>query len=137
MVRRKRPCDLSGRCDHAAARRIDPAPPQVAPGTPVESAETRSTTPPTVGDTPLDENGALACDGQAMKDAIGDPDFVTFDEISCANGWAGAGYIDTANVYTPVILKAEGQRWVLQDRSTVCDLNPDMSPAAQTYCPGG
>ena len=72
-----------------------------------------------------------------MQAAIGDPDFVTFDEISCADGWAGAGYIDSENFYTPVILKAEGDRWVLQDWSTVCDRNPDMSPAAQIYCPGG
>ena len=114
-----------------------PAPRPAAPATPSTSADSPATTTPAASTIPFDENGALACDGAALRDAIGDPDFVTFDEISCADGWAGAGYIDVDSVYRPVIFKAEGQRWVLQDWSTVCDLNPDMSPAAQLYCPGG
>lgn len=113
-----------------AAARSEPA---ITTGT----ANTRSTTAPAESNTPIDENGWLACDSPAIIAAIGDPDFVTFDEVGCENGWAGAGYVDSQNFYTPVILKAEGRRWVLQDWSTVCDRYPDMAEQAKLYCPGG
>lgn len=102
-----------------------------------ETARTGSTTAPTDDNRPIDENGFLECDSQAIIAAIGDPDFVTFDEVGCENGWAGAGYLDSENFYTPVILRAEGQRWVLQDWMTVCDRYPDITNQAKLYCPGG
>lgn len=110
-----------------------PATPTPTPATVV----TVSTTTPPTDDTQIDANGFLSCDGAAIITAIGDPDFVTFDEIGCENGWAGGGYIDSETVYRPVILRAEGERWVLQDLSTVCDRYPDMPVQAKLYCPGG
>jgi hypothetical protein len=95
-----------------------------------------TTTPPTNG-TQIDANGFLSCDAAVIATAIGDPDFVTFDEIGCENGWAGGGYIDSESFYRPVILRAEGQRWVLQEWTTVCDRYPDMPDQAKLSCPGG
>lgn len=104
---------------------------------PATSAGAASTTTAAAGSTPLDESAALDCAGEALLDALGDPDFVSFDEISCADGWAGVGYFVDGNAFKSAIFRAEGGRWVLQDYATVCDEFPDISPAAQVYCPGG
>jgi LysM repeat protein len=114
-----------------------PSPAPAASAGTAGTAPAVSTTAPDAGATPIDENGFLACDGAAIRAAIGDPDFVSFDEVGCENGWAGAGYVDSENFYTPVILKAEGRRWVLQEWTTVCDQYPDMPNQAKLYCPGG
>ena len=113
------------------------ATPEPRPAAPTVTPRPTDTGSSAAGNTPIDENGLLACDGAAIQAAIGDPDFITFDEIGCENGWAGGGYLNSENTYTPVILRAEGQRWVMQDWTTVCDRYPDMANQAKLYCPGG
>lgn len=113
------------------------------PSLPATSASTQrtvvaasTTTPPTT-DAQIDAKGVRSCDRTAIATAIGDPDFVTFDEIRCENGWAGGGYIDSEGFYRPVILRVEGQRWVLQEWTTVCERFADMPDSAKLSCPGG
>ena len=77
-----------------------------------------------------------------MAEGIGDDVAEVFD-LECDQGWAAAYYTDNDGIGRPVILKAEGEVWILQDWFAVCEGDP-MVPGAievpeslRRYCPGG
>ena len=112
------------------------APQPTSPTTAPENIDTATTTVPSGDDAPPPANGTLACDVDLIAAGI-DDDFVSIDGFVCDQGWAGVGYIDDQQSYTPLILKAEGQFWVRQDWLTVCQGDTEVPVPVQVYCPGG
>lgn len=94
------------------------------------------TTEPSAG------GSAATCDEASVANSIGN-DVVDILELDCVDGWAAALYTDGAGLSRPVILRAEGQSWILQDWAAVCAGDPmvpgdiEVPESLRTYCPGG
>jgi LytR cell envelope-related transcriptional attenuator len=88
-----------------------------------------STTTPAVG-------GTVKCDEASIAAGIGD-DVASISDFQCDEGWAGATYTNTQDLSQPAILEAEGQFWILQDWTTVCEGDTQVPVSLRIYCPGG
>ena len=89
-----------------------------------------------------DGGGPATCDVASVAEVIGGDLTAVFD-LTCVDGWVAAYYTDNKGISRPVILKAEGQVWILQDWNAVCEGDP-MVPgdiavpeSLRVYCPGG
>jgi hypothetical protein len=122
------------------------APTTVAPTTVAPAPTTAAPAPTTVAPMPSTEapdgGGTATCDSASVAEGIGDDVADVFD-LECVDGWAAALWTDDAGVSRPVILRAEGQAWILQDWFAVCEGDP-MVPgdiavpeSLRVYCPGG
>jgi hypothetical protein len=85
--------------------------------------------------------GMTECTDQAVGDAINtalEPEgakLISLDKLDCADGWAVAQVVtgtDDVNSQTGdvEVLQAEGQFWVLQDRTAVCGKVSEGATAA-------
>ena len=120
---------------------VPPAPTTAAPA-PTTAAPVPTTVAPTSSTEAPDGGGTATCDAASIAEGIGD-DVVDVFDLECVDGWAAAYWTDDAGVSRPVILKAEGQSWILQDWFAVCEGDP-MVPgdiavpeSLRVYCPGG
>lgn len=94
------------------------------------------------------DGGMTTCDDATISQAIEDTitegaegvKLISLDGLECSDGWAVAfptmGFTEEDATTTTMIFEAEGQFWVLKDRTQVCgtldDTNQDAYPADAT-----
>lgn len=118
-----------------------PAPTTTAPA-PTTAAPAPTTAAPAPTTAAPDGGGTATCDEESVAEGIGDDVAEVFD-LECDQGWAAAYYTDNDGIGRPVILKAEGEVWILQDWFAVCEGDPmvpgdiEVPESLRRYCPGG
>ncbi len=116
-----------------------PAPTTAAPAptTAAPAPTTAAPAPTTAAPTP-----DATCDEESVAEGIGD-DVAEILDLECDQGWAAAYYTANDGISRPVILKAEGGLWILQDWFAVCEGDPmvpgdiEVPESLRRYCPGG